>query len=558
MNGFVKKTIVFLLVIGLVGFGGWGGRKAYRRASERRLVAEAEAALDRKDYRNASLSLQRALQLNPLSLKASRLTADMLEANGSPAALTWRIRTSQLQTNSAEYRLAWAETALKLGDSTSAAQAMSGLDDKGRATVAFHKVAGALAWSLGMPAEAEDQYLQALKQEPGNPSILMNLATIHIHSTNESVAASARQSLEKVPAQSILRLTALRYLVADADARKAWDRAELLSRELVGLTNSAYVDQIARLQMLRNARHPQYPPYRTALELEAAGSSEHATALGRWMAVAEGPTNTLRWLAGLPPSTRTNLPVPLLESECQMAVRDWKGLHGTVARKDWGEMSFYRLALESLALRSLDQESASRTTWQRAMRLSAQRLDRLVRLNQLASSWRWIAEDAEVLQEIALRFPKERWALDQLIGLFYAEGNSRGLADLLTKMHSAEPTDTRLKNNLAAVSLLRKSNLPDAHRMAREAFESSPDNPFYASTYAFSLLLQNKPQDAVRAFDKVKEDFYTRVPSVAAYYGVVLAQAGRADAAREPLKLAEKAKLLPEERELVRAAKARL
>ena len=94
--------------------------------------------------------------------------------------------------------------------------------------------------------------------------------------------------------------------------------------------------------------------------------------------------------------------------------------------------------------------------------------------------------------------------------------------------------------------------------MAREAYDSSTDNPFFASTYAYSLLLQNKVQEAVRAFENVKEDYYLKIPSIAVYYGVVQAGAGRAEIAREPLKLAEKAKLLPEEKELVRLAMARM
>jgi len=47
-------------------------------------------------------------------------------------------------------------------------------------------------------------------------------------------------------------------------------------------------------------------------------------------------------------------------------------------------------------------------------------------------------------------------------------------------------------------------------------------------------------------------------PSVAAYYGILLAAAGQNDAATEYFGRAEKAKLLPEEEELVAQAKASL
>ena len=558
MNGILKKILIFAGVLSVLAVSGWGGRKVYRKATERRLLAEARLCLEKHDTRNASLCLQRALQVNPTSVEVSKLTADMLEAGGSPAALNWRIRTSQLQTNNMEFRMAWAETAMKLGDSGSAAQAIGGLDERVRSTVAFHKLAGALAWSLNLAKEAEEHYAAAGKLEPSNDAIRMNLATIRLSSTNEIVATGARVSLEQVSTNSPLRTTALRYLVTDADAHKAYGRSDAFSRELVASVAASYVDRIARLQVLHLKQSSEYRPYRAALEQEAAGSSEHACALGRWMAVAEGPTNALRWLQTLPLSVQTNLPVPLIATECQMALKDWKGLLSNVAKRDWGDSNFYRCALESLALRGQDQGVAAKSAWQKAFRLASQRLDRLAKLSQLAAAWGWKPESLEVLQEVVSRFPKEKWAVEQLIATFYVEGNSRGLADLLAKMHSADPSDNRLKNNLASIYLLRKSNLLEAHRMAREAYDSSTDNPFFASTYAYSLLLQNKVQEAVRAFENVKEDYYLKIPSIAVYYGVVQAGAGRAEIAREPLKLAEKAKLLPEEKELVRLAMARM
>ena len=114
MNGFVKKTVIFFLVMAVVGFGGWFGSKVYRKTTEHHLIAQARAYLDKKDLHNSSLCLQRALQINPYNVEGCSLYADLLEAEGSSAALSWRIRTVQLQTNNVDYRLAWADTALRL------------------------------------------------------------------------------------------------------------------------------------------------------------------------------------------------------------------------------------------------------------------------------------------------------------------------------------------------------------------------------------------------------------------------------------------------------------
>ena len=553
MNGVVKKLLIFVIVMGLVAVGGWAGRKVYRKATEKRLLGEAASYLAKKDFRNVGLCLQRALQINPLSIEANSMTADMLEATAPAAALNWRVRVVQLQTNNVQHRFAWAQTALKIGDKDSAIQALSGVEPSDRSTSEFYKLAGALAWSANDAAAADQHYKEALRLEPTNQTIVLNLATIGLTSTNPTVADSARLTLEAIPTNSPLRTTSLRYLTSDAETRKSLPRALQYSKELVENSSATHSDKIARLELLRKTASPEYKTWRTKLETDATQSSEHAFAIAGWIASTEGPTNAFRWLVTLPASIQTNQPVPLIVSDCRIALKDWKGLLAMVDKKDWGEVNFYRLALESLAQRSLDNEILAKTAWQKSLRTASPRVDHLARLAQVTSAWRWQSEKIEVLQSIVSKYPAEKWAADQLTESFYADGNTRGLADLLAKRHTADPADNRLKNNLASISLLRKSDLVNAHRMAREAFDSSPENPFYISTYAYSLLLQNKPDEAVKTLSALKPD-YLKIPAVAAYFGVIQAQAGHKDIARAPLNLAEASRMLPEEKEMVRLA----
>ena len=199
MNSFLKKTLIFTLVMVAVLAAGWFGRKAYKKTAEHRLVADAGQYLEKRDFRNAGLCLQRALQINPLSLPASQLTGDMLEAVGAPAALSWRIRSAQLDPKDVQLRFAWAETALKVGDLHSADAALAGLDKESKATAVFNKLAGALAWAAGSRAEAEKYYLVAAKLEPTNPAVRINLATIHLASTNKDVANGGGRRWNKWP-----------------------------------------------------------------------------------------------------------------------------------------------------------------------------------------------------------------------------------------------------------------------------------------------------------------------------------------------------------------------
>ena len=557
MNGFIKKTVIFVAVIMAVGLVGWFGRKVYLKATEGHLVAEARTFLAKKDLRNASLCLQRAIQMNSLNPETCSLSADMLEADGSPAALSWRIRASQLRTNNVAYRLAWAETALRMNELPSAVLALRGIDEKYRTTAAFHKLAGTLAWDYHGAADAEKEFSAALKLEPTNQVVLLNLATIHLASTNQTVVEGARQYLDQVPHTSPLYLTSIRYLAADAVLHKSPDRALFYSREIVADTNSNFADRLSQLGLLRETGDAQYGEYKRSVEKEALPSPVKVVALAHWVQAQDGATTALTWLQGLPATMQTNQPVPLAITDCQIALKDWTGLLAITDRQEWGELNCCRLALVALASRNLGDDRRSDAEWEKSLQLSSHRLDRLIRLNQLTSDWQWSPERKQVLEDVLAQFPKEMWAGEQLVVMLSADGKTRAMADVLEKMNAANPTDGRVKNDLASVLLLLKSDMDKAHRLASESYGLSPSNPFVECTYAYSLILQAKPTEAVKVMDQMNSE-YLKNPSVAAYYGVVEALAGHKDAARAPLKLAERAHLLPEELDLVRRTESQL
>ena len=77
----------------------------------------------------------------------------------------------------------------------------------------------------------------------------------------------------------------------------------------------------------------------------------------------------------------------------------------------------------------------------------------------------------------------------------------------------------------------------------------------FATTYAYSLFLQGRTDEALKVLNNINPD-YLRNPSIAVYYGYIQAKAGHKDLAREPSALnpggGGAAKLLPEEMEMVR------
>src|SRR5262249_892243 len=155
------------------------------------------------------------------------LMADMLEATGSASALQWRIHACRDDSNNVQYRLAWAQTALKLHNPESAGLALEGLKSNAAATSTgtYYKLIGTLQWELRNEVEAEKAYLEALRMEPTNQVIVINLATVRLWSTNQDRITQARQTLQQLLTNSTFRPMALRELAADAARQRRFTQA---------------------------------------------------------------------------------------------------------------------------------------------------------------------------------------------------------------------------------------------------------------------------------------------------------------------------------------------
>ena len=541
----------------MVAAGGWYGRKFYKHTVEHRLLLQAGQSIEKKDWRAADLCLQRVIQINPLSAEASRMVADRLSDTGSPDELSWRIQVTKLEPNNVTNRLLWAKAAFKMKNFASASEALAGVDDQFKATAEYHKIAGAVAWGKGDAVEAEKQYLEALRLEPGDNASVLNLATIHLSSTNQTILEAGRASLALLTNNASFRIPALQLLLSDASRCKSLPDAITYSREIANDPSATFEDKITYLQLLKAASSDDYASLRATLEKAAVGSPRDVFALGRSLAVTENPATALNWLQTLPPQIQTNLPVPFIIADCQISLKDWSGLLALVSLEDWGDGKFYQLALKSLAQRSMGRTVEAESCWQKAFLLAEDRLVSLSELARVTGVWGWNSERIEVLNKIIDRFPKATWAVAQLTSQLYLDGNTRELVVLLSKLQSANPTDPHLKNNLACLLMLQKSDIDKAYRLAKEAFETSPNDPFFISTYSYSLLLQGKSDEALKLLGNMNPE-YLKNPSIAAYYGVIQAETGHKTLARACLSFAETGKLLPEEKQMIQLANARL
>jgi tetratricopeptide (TPR) repeat protein len=548
-----KIAICIIALAALAGFG-WVGRLAYRSWKQEHLLKQARYYESKSDISNALLCLQRALQSNPSNVEAARMLADLAEVTHSPAAVIWRRRVTDLKPAVAQYRLEWAKTALTLGDFRSANEALGGVAPADRTSAEYFKGAAALAWALKEYPEAESNYLEAVRLEPTNLVSQLNLAVVQLVSTNEATANKARLALDQMKANANMRAQVLRQLMFDAARNKQKDKALAYSTELQADPHCMFADNLTHLGLLDAAKSPDFAAHLAVVQKKAETNRLGAYELVLWF-YSRGKTNEgLAWIESLPAATQTNLPMPVVIAEGKATLAKWTELEEMLKSQSWKDLDYLRHAFYARALRGSGNTAVAAGEWQSALRLSAKRNEALDDLVRRAASWGWEPEVDDALWAIIDNFPADRNAFVVLYNRLFMTGNSPGLRNLLAKAYAAAPSNNDLENNLAILLLLLDPTGSKGHDLAHEVYTKDPKNPFYLSTYAYSLHLHNKGDEALKLFGTLTAQ-QLGDPSVAAYYGIILAASGEGAKARQYLELANGAKLLPEENKLIKKAK---
>ena len=554
----VKRILITMAVVGVVLLGGgFAAYRGYVTLRQARLIKQARNYLAKSNDRQAFLCLARARRYNPNDVEACRLMAQLCERTRSPVALVMRGRVVELQPDSLDDRLELARTALLFRDSMAATNALEGVSAQGKATAAYHNVAGTVDSFLGHFAQAEVHFAQAARLEPANPAPRLNLAVVRLHGTNDAALAQARTSLQEIvgnPSEATARCTALRELLADAARFRKLDAALLLSKQLIEDTNAGFSDRLLRLEVLGGTTNAGFKGALEALQREASSNGTNVYELGVWLMTKLSAATALDWLNSLPANTLTNLPVTSLIADCLSMRSDWKAAQQWLSGQYWADIEFTRHALLSRALRGQNLQDSSKAEWELALKGVNGQKALTIMLFRLATKWKWQSEAEELLWTIVNLYPQEQWAPQALVQALYSAGRTRPLMQLLILQSKRSPSDLDVKNNLAATALLLDAQEFKPHDLALDTYQRSPTNASFVSTYALSLYLQQKNQEALKVMEKL-EPKYLEHPAIAGYYGLILKATGNHEKAQIYLNQAFKGSMLPEERKLFAQAR---
>jgi predicted Zn-dependent protease len=422
-------------------------------------------------------------------------------------------------------------------------------------SVPFHLVSAEMALKLKCPELAESHIAAVASLQPTNSLYQLNLAVLRLQSTNAALAQAARTTLDQLRQNPDLALVALRSLVADGLRRGELTAARNYSDQLLVDARATPEDQLQHLSLLKQSQSPDLTSTLLSLQRASATNGPAIYGIATWMVGNGFVDDAFTWLQALPAAGRAQQPVLLALTDCYVAKADWAALDAFLEPQKWGELDFLRFAFRSRAAQQQNQPLGAASNWRSAVTQAGDRLGALSSLLQMAERWNRPADRENLLWRIVGRFPGQRWALHELERNYGTAGNTGGLNKVYEALFALNPNDPGLKNNLAATSLLLKLNQTRAYSQARELYESANTNAVFVSTYAFALHLQGKSADGLKLMQALPEAELQR-PEIATYYAVLLCATGARDQAAAYFIAAEKAQLLPEERQLLAQARA--
>jgi len=554
-----ERRFIKLIVGGLVGsilvvvlF--YAGIHFFHRWQERHLIRRAAAYLSGGDVKLAALSARRAFQMNPANADAARALAQIADRTGDRMALEWWRIVLDLQPNNTEDALSLVRSALRLNDLAAAEKALDGLDETAKRTAGYHAASGRLAEMKKHPAEAERHWAEASALAPDNSSYQFQLALIRLGSSDQAKREPARQVLEHLRADPKQRAASTRALILDGIAhQEESQRTQLLANELQSYPEAVFSDRLLYLEILRKVRDPSFAEYLGKLQKDAAANLADLASLLSWMSGHENAAAAIEFAKTLPAQSVGKWPVAPALAAAYASLPDWPGLEHLTSTTEWPPFDFLRHAYLCRALRGQNKKLPAEQEWIAAQKEASAQPQSLLLLARTAAAWGWEAETVDLLWTLAKSDDTKLEALQTLYQHYTKLGDTTGLYRTLVRLVEALPHDLALQNNLAQISLLIGADVEHARKVAAETRGKEPQNGAYVATYAFSLYASGDVKGALQTMDQLTPD-QLRDPSVAVYYGVILAAAGRKEKAREYLQRAAEATLLPEEKALVEKA----
>lgn len=549
-----RVLLIFLASLPILGIGGYFAAKKiawpiYKEWREKRFNQLARQFLEAEDFENAMLTTRKNLRYNQNNIDAWRLGVEISEKQNRPDAVFYQKRLAELEPTLAN-QLKLIRLATRYRQYREADLAISRVSPEAANSAEFHELAAQASLRMGNAVQARYHLMSLVALAPDDRKARLDLAQLRLADASPDLRPSIRAEIRAIADDPTHRHRALGLLVRDSVRRdegaEALELANLLRAD-PGLPLGATA---VVAEALLRFDPDNFGPYIEGLKLRAGEDPLSVGIITEYL-VALGETARVRsWIESLPPGVTRDERIQLQYAAALAREESWQRLEEYLRPARWQTRDYFRQGILAFAQRNLGKQREFEETWRSTLVSVGNNPEDLAVLLAQVTVWNWDAERIEVLWRIFQVNPRDERIQQQLIAHERAAGNTPNLNRLFSRLLESNPADAAAKNNLAYTSLLLNTNLTRAHTLAREAHLAEPQNPYFLTTLAFSLLRQGKPAEGLALIDRLDPVQLTQ-PERIVLRSALLQAAGQPDEASIMLRTVTGAGMLPEERRLL-------
>ena len=550
-NGVVLALFLTLgFGVGLFAFS--SAHRAWNRWHQSQLLAEADRQLDQNHLAEAEKIVRQVVVIDPNSLVAARLLAEITEKENRSETVAWRAQIARLDPD-LESQLNLASAALRFGQLDVARIALGRVPPDDREKAAYHVVAGWLARAQGNIAEEERHFAAAVASEPTNDTYQFNLAALQVLSPEPDKSSPARDQLERLSKVAQFRTESLRALLNDALRHNQTEKANDFAQQLQMSSQVTFSDYLLCLDLYRKLNPKKFDALLEKVKSVADDDRSYVAELVTWLNKNNLAGDALKWTDRLPGNLTNQSPSISAIAGSLALTKNWSRLKRWSRGGSWGEDEYLQYAYQAYAARQSRHggaEAEFASLWASALKTAESNPDHELALARLASEWDLTGEAEPLWQKVSKQSTTRREALDALYQIYRSTNDLPNLRLTAQRLEQSSPEEVGLQTNAARLALLLDRNTAEGRNLAKHAYEIAPNDPKVAVTYAFALYSTGRTAEGLEILKKLPPD-ELRDPHSAVYAALLFDDDNQVELANQYIALAKAGSIYPEEKQLL-------
>jgi Flp pilus assembly protein TadD len=548
----IPKTLrrLGLIAAALAAIGGLGllGYEFYLAAYQRRVLANARAALAKGPNASAAFWVADALKGNPNGVEENRLMADLADAAKSPSVLQWRMRVVHLDPANLRNYLALANSEFELGEPKMALEALRQAPAAAKENVVWQNMSAAAAAGCGLLTEAETHFEEAARLKPDEPLLQVNLRTFRLSLPGKS--DEAREWLRQRIRDPVAGLQVQRALLEDALQRNLIGDGEIAKAAIEQNPLSAIGDRVDCLEL--DFRTNSYAESLHRLQQWVQERPDAAPPLVYWMMRHSLGREAIAWIESAFPEKSRSIALQIAEADTISSLADWPLLTKTIAETDWRGLDYVRQAMLIRA-----QKETGKSDWNMAWQAFSAKLpaddQSVFMIARLIQGWGWSSEASDLYWRLVNRSARQKTeALGLLLQIYRVGNDAFGLFRVTEAQLRIAPDNIGFRNNFAYLALLLGIETEKALSIATENAKKAPNEPKVLATYSFACVRQGKSEEARKILEALPSETLAQ-PDISLYYAAALLADHDPTAALKFAKIAVTSKeMLPQEESIAK------